>query len=309
MRAAAIDVGTNSVLLTVAEIKPSGKLSALCQAQKITRLGKDTHTTKRLLPERIRKTVQTVKNFQRIAQKLEAEKLWLVGTSALREARNRADFVKRLKSETGLKIEIISGKKEAELGLLGALSDLRLSKLKFTLIDIGGGSTEITLSVNSKILSSTSLNFGAVRLTEQFFPKNAVSQPGLQTLLAFLSYNWQRFKRWKFANSDLVGTGGTVTTLAALDLNLKKYQSKKVHGHLLKLTTLERFLQKLSRLNLSQRKKYLKIDPGRADIIVAGAAILLSFMHHFGFEKITISDKGLRWGLLYSKLNSKLNLT
>ncbi len=302
MRAAAIDVGTNSVLLTVVEMKPSGELSGIYEAQKITRLGRDTHTTKRLAAEPIRKTIQVISNFQRIAQKFEAEKIWLVGTSALREARNRADFVKQLKAETGLKIKIISGKKEAELGLLGALSDLKLNRRKITLLDIGGGSTEITLSENKKLLSSTSLNLGAVRLTEKFFPKNIVTQPGLQALLKSLSFPWKSLKNWNFASSELVGTGGTVTTLAGLDLNLKKYQSKKVHGHILKLTALERILQKISHLNLAQRKKYLKIDPNRADIITAGAAILLSFMRHFGFDEIKASDKGLRWGLLYSRM-------
>ncbi len=302
MRVAAIDIGTNSVLLTVAELSPSGKLKPVYETQKITRLGRETAQTRRLSPVSMKKTLKAVRDFQNQAVKLGVGPIWAVGTSALREAKNSGEFIRRLQARTGLKLEIISGRKEAELGLKGALIDLKLSRPKIILLDIGGGSTEVTLARRQRIIKSTSLNLGAVRLTEQFFPSNIITPTRLQNLLNYLSEGWTRPKGWNLMNSQLVGIGGTITTLAALDLSLKRYDSKKVHGYVLSADKVKDFLLKLSNLTLLRRKKLLRLDPARADIIVAGVAILLSFMETFHFSQIRVSDKGLRWGLIYSKL-------
>ena len=302
MRVAAIDIGTNSVLLTVAELSLSAKLKPILEAQKITRLGRGTAQTKRLSRENVKKTLAVVSEFQNQAVKLGAGSIWAVGTSALREAKNSGEFIRRLQARTGLKLEIISGQKEAELGLRGALIDLKLSQPKIILLDIGGGSTELTLAQRRKIIKSTSLNLGAVRLTERFFPSNIITQTRLQNLLNYLSDGWIRPKGWSLMNSQLVGIGGTITTLAALDLKLKRYDSKKVHGYILSADKVKDFLLQLSNLTLSRRKKLLRLDPARADIIVAGVAILLSLMETFHFSRIRVSDKGVRWGLIYSKL-------
>ena len=302
MRVAAIDIGTNSVLLTVAELSLSGKLKPIHEAQKITRLGEKTAQTKSLSRENMKKTLAAVSVFQNQAVKLGAGPIWTVGTSALREAKNSGEFIRRLQARTGLELEIISGKEEAELGLKGALIDLKLSRPKIILLDIGGGSTEVTLARRQRIVKSTSLNLGAVRLTEQFFPSNIITPTRLQNLLNYLSDGWIRPKSWSLMNSQLVGIGGTITTLAALDLSLKRYDSKKVHGYVLSADKVMNFLLQLSNLPLSKRKKLLHLDPDRADIIVAGVAILLSFMETFHFSRIRVSDKGVRWGLIYSKL-------
>jgi exopolyphosphatase/guanosine-5'-triphosphate,3'-diphosphate pyrophosphatase len=302
MRVAAIDIGTNSVLLTMAEFFPSGKLNPLYEAQRITRLGRGTAETKSLSRENMKKTLAVVSEFQNQAVKLGAGPIWTVGTSALREAKNSGEFIRRLQARTGLELEIISGRKEAELGLRGALIDLKLSRPKIILLDIGGGSTEVTLARRRRIVKSTSLNLGAVRLTEQFFPGNIITSARLHNLLNYLSDGWIRPKGWSLMNSQLVGIGGTITTLAALDLSLKRYDSKKVHGHILSVYKVKDFLLQLSSLTLAGRKRFLHLDPARADIIVAGVAILFSFMENFYFSRIRVSDKGVRWGLLYSKL-------
>jgi exopolyphosphatase / guanosine-5'-triphosphate,3'-diphosphate pyrophosphatase len=158
------------------------------------------------------------------------------------------------------------------------------------------------LAERQRIIKSTSLNLGAVRLTEQFFPGNIITSARLHNLLNYLSDGWARLKSWNLISSQLVGIGGTITSLAALDLNLKRYDSKKVHGHILSADKVKDFLLQLSNLTLSKRKKFLHLDPARADIIVAGVAILFSFMENFHFSQIRVSDKGVRWGLLYSKL-------
>src|SRR3990172_5327274 len=138
MRAAALDLGTNSVLLAVAESRSGKKLKAVCELQKITRLGKGLQKTGRLSRAGISRTLNVVSQFKDIAERHGAKKIWVIGTEALRSAKNREEFVQKLQKETGLNLEIISGKKEAELGLRGARHDLSGVKSKVALIDIGG---------------------------------------------------------------------------------------------------------------------------------------------------------------------------
>ncbi|OGC91523.1 MAG: hypothetical protein A2142_03075 [candidate division Zixibacteria bacterium RBG_16_48_11] len=302
MRVAAIDIGTNSALLTVVQLQKPGKLQGVYEAQKITRLGKGTDKSKKLSMSSMRRTLAAVRQFQNIALKYRAEKIWAVGTSALREAANRHKFIKMVKRGTGLKVEIISGKKEAILTFKGALLGLKLKTPKITLIDIGGGSTEISWVTKGRLRKSISLDLGSVRLTEQYFPKNLSNKDRIWSLNVFLCNNWNKLAEWKFQDSILVGTAGTVTTLAALDLDLRKYNSGKVHGHSLAQIKVQKLFEKLCSLNLSRRKKLLSTEPKRADVIVAGSAILLSFMQFFKFERIIVSDRGLRWGLIRHKL-------
>ncbi|OGC90944.1 MAG: hypothetical protein A2142_00330 [candidate division Zixibacteria bacterium RBG_16_48_11] len=302
MRVAAIDIGTNSVLLTVAELSVSGRLKPVYEAQKITRLGQGTDQSKSLSQASMDRTLSVIRVFQGRAKKLGVQKIWAVGTSALRMANNRKVFQEKIQTRTGLKLEIISGKKEAKLGLKGALVDLHLSKSKITLLDLGGGSTEVSLAKRGTPLRGISLDLGAVRLTEKHFRYNVVTQSRLQSLLEDASTSWRKLEKWNLQNSELVGTGGTVTTLAALDLNLTSYQSEKVHGHILTIQRVQKFLHILGEMTLSRRKKYLRLDPKRADIIVAGTAILFSFLQHFKFRQIRVSDKGLRWGVILTKL-------
>jgi exopolyphosphatase/guanosine-5'-triphosphate,3'-diphosphate pyrophosphatase len=302
MRVAAIDIGTNSVLLTVAKLLTDRKLKPVYGAQAVTRLGRDTDRTKRISKQSMNRTLRAVKKFRDVALRHGAEKIWATGTSALREAVNREEFTSRAKNETGLTIEIVSGKTEAVLTFKGALQDLEVDSPTIALIDIGGGSTEVSLVINGRLRKSTSLNLGSVRLTEQFFPQNIINPDRIGNLEDFLEVNWNSLKNWKFENSVLVGTAGTITTLAALDLKLNSYHYEKIHGHILTLAKIRHLYQKLSSMNLPLRRKLLKIEPKRADVIVAGCSILLSFMPFFKFDRIVVSDRSLRWGLIRHKL-------
>ncbi|OGC78460.1 MAG: hypothetical protein A2Z27_03770 [candidate division Zixibacteria bacterium RBG_16_50_21] len=302
MRVAAIDIGTNSVLLTVAGSLPYQKLKAIYEAQTVTRLGRGTDRTNRISQQSMSRTLSAVKKFRNIALRHGAERIWAIGTSALREASNREQFISRVKKETGLTIEIVSGKTEAVLTFKGGLLNLEVDSPKIALIDIGGGSTEVSLVINGRLRKSTSLNLGSVRLTEQFFPRDVIIDNRVERLNDFLGDKWSKLSNWNFKNSILVGTAGTITTLASLDLKLKKYDSEKIHRHLLTRARIQQLYQKLSSMNLPLRKKLLKIEPKRADVIVAGCSILLSFMQFFKFERIVVSDRGLRWGLIRHKL-------
>ncbi|HKZ22472.1 MAG TPA: hypothetical protein VJ165_04635, partial [candidate division Zixibacteria bacterium] len=243
-----------------------------------------------------KRVLKTIQNFQRKAVKLKAEKIILMGTAALREAKNTSYFKKLIQDKTGLKLEVISGEKEAELAFWGAIADFKHKSKKFTLLDIGGGSTEVISGTRNKILKLKSLNIGSLRLTERFL-KN--QKEGYFKMIKFINQKFLTLKRnFDLKNPLLIGSGGTITALGALSLNLKKYERTKVHGLVLSYESINSLLEKLKSMSLVQRRRFLQIDPQRADIIIAGTVILQQFMEQFGFKDIAISDKSLRWGIL-----------
>lgn len=294
MRIAVIDLGTNTALLTVAEI--NRKISPLLDCKETPRLGENVDKTKQISPASIKRVLKTMQDFKKKAIKLKAEKIILIGTAALREAKNTAYFKNLIQNKTGLKLEVISGRKEAELAHRGAIADFKRKSKKFTLLDIGGGSTEVILGTPQKILKLKSLNIGSLRLTERFLKDK---KGGYPKLIKFLNRQFKALKKnFDTKKSLLIGSGGTITTLGALSLKLKKYDKTKVHGLVLTKSKIHSLLSTLQKMPLAQRRRFMKIDPQRADIISAGTAILKQFMEQFGFQDIVISDKSLRWGIL-----------
>lgn len=294
MRIAVIDLGTNTALLTVAEI--NRKIISLLDCKETPRLGENVDKTKKISSASIKRVLKTIQNFQKKATGLKADKIILIGTSALREAKNTAQFKRLIYKKTGLRLEVISGRKEAKLAFWGAIADFKYKNKKFTLLDIGGGSTEVIIGTQKKILKLKSLNVGSLRLTERFL-KN--QKDGYSKMIEFINHKFSELKKnFDTKNSLLIGSGGTITTLGALSLNLKKYEKTKVHGLVLPPKKINSLSEKLSNMSLAQRRRFLQIDPKRADIIIAGTAILKQFMEQFGFKNIVISDKSLRWGVL-----------
>lgn len=294
LRVAVIDLGTNTALLTVAEI--NRKIISLLDCKETSRMGENVDKTKKISPASIKRVLKTIQNFKKQALKLKAQKIILIGTAAAREAKNTSYFKKLIQNETGLRLEVISGKKEAELAFWGAVADFKHKSKKFTLLDIGGGSTEVIIGTQKKILKLKSLNLGSLRFTERFL-KN--QKDGYFKMLEFIHEKFSELKNnFDLKNSLLIGSGGTITTLGALSLNLKKYEKIKVHGLVLSNKTINSLLERLRNMSLVQRRRFMKIDPKRADIIIAGTVILKQFMEKFGFKDIVISDKSLRWGVL-----------
>ena len=301
LRVAVIDLGTNTALLTVAEINQ--KINSLLDCKETPRLGENVDKTKRISSASIKRVLKTIQSFKKKALKLKTQKIVLIGTAALREAKNTSYIKKLIQDETGLRLEVISGRKEAELAFRGAIADFKHKSKQFTLLDIGGGSTEVILGTPQKILKLKSLNMGSLRLTERFL-KN--KKNGYAKMIEFINQNFSELKKnFRLKNSLLMGSGGTITTLGALSLNLKKYEKTKVHGLVLPIKKINSLLEKLSNMPLAQRKGFMKIDPQRADIIIAGTVILKQFMEQFGFKDIVISDKSLRWGVL-EQIRAKL---
>lgn len=304
-RLATVDLGTNTVRLLVVEAD-DGAWRALHQTQRVTRLGEGQAATGRLLPEPMRRTAAAVAEFARAARGLGATRVRIVATSAVREAGNRAEFVAQLEAEAGEAVEVVSGEDEARLTLRGVTSGLPGLGESFVLLDIGGGSTEF-LRARPGLTAAVSLRLGVVPLVEQW------GDPG--------PVRWVRFAQMRehierrlaaelpdaigaAGTDELVGTAGTITTLAALDLGLPAYDAARVHGHRLGRAAVERELARLGALSVADRGRLPCLEPGRADVIIPGIAICLAAMARLGRESLVVSDRGLREGILCELLGA-----
>jgi exopolyphosphatase/guanosine-5'-triphosphate,3'-diphosphate pyrophosphatase len=267
----------------------------------VTRLGEGQAAAGRLLPEPMRRTAAAVTEFAQAARRLGATRLRIVATSAVREAANRAEFVAALEAQAGEPVEVVSGEEEARLALQGVASGLPDLGESFVLFDIGGGSTEFVRARAGRAAAAVSLRLGVVPLAE------AWSEPG--------PVRWDRFAQMRAGierqlaaevpptiaaagAGELVGTAGTVTTLAALDLGLAAYDADRVNGHRLTRAAVERALARLGALPVADRGRLPCLEPGRADLIIPGIAICLAALARFGREQLVVSDRGLREGLL-----------
>ena len=289
-RYAAIDVGTNSVLLLVAERDAGGRWQPLLERAEITRLGKGVDQSKRLLPEAIEVTIRVLEQFSDEARKLGAEKIVTSATSAARDASNGADFIHAAKTRAGLDIEIIAGEEEARLSYASAHADFG-GEAALIVLDIGGGSTEFIYgSREGKVQFRHSFDVGSVRMTERFAGDAAKIRAHLRATFAQLPPPPQQAR--------LVGVAGTVTTVLSVSRGIEPYDATKVHGATMPLSEVSTVSAKLQSLDLEARKKLPGLQPKRADVIPAGALILEEAMRAVNAVELTVSDRGLRWGLL-----------
>ncbi|MGM0499731.1 MAG: Ppx/GppA phosphatase family protein [Bacillota bacterium] len=298
LRAAAVDIGTNSCRLLIAEKKSDKSFDILNRNLEITRLGEGVDQNKILKEKAVNRVFNVLKEYKKTADKFQVDSIRVVGTSALRDVKNSHLLAEKI-NDLGLKLEIISGEKEAELNYLGAVSNLEDN---FLLIDIGGGSTEFIWSDSSEI-NFRSLDVGCVRMTEKFIsaPEEKVSLTEINKiknhvdnlLLKELELD-EKFK--------VKGVGGTITTLAAVKLALEVYDSSKIENLKLKYSELEKIMNRLTELNLEARKKVKGLQPKRADIIVSGLIILMTIMEYINSQELYVSDHDLLYGLLKEEL-------
>ena len=306
MRLAVIDVGTNTVRLLVAESDEPSAYRPLLAAQAITRLGQGLLPTKRLQPEPIRRTLEVLRRFRELAEAHGAAMIIAVGTSALREAENRTQFTTAARGETGVHITVIPGEEEARLALLGVRAGLPDAPARLLMMDIGGGSTELLLADGEAIRAAVSTDLGAVRLTESWLHGDPPTPAELESVRRTAAGYFERARSGELrdlAGADaFVGTAGTVTSLAAVDLALVPYDPSRVTGHRLTRDRVAGWLQRLAALRLEDRRQVPGLEPARADIIVAGTVVCLTAMDVLGFPALTVSDGGLREGILLDAL-------
>lgn len=296
MISAAIDIGTNTILLTVKNIE-TGEI--IGDFQEIARLGENLTLTGIIGNPAKERAVKILLNYKEKADLLKVDHFSVIATSAMRDAKNQREIIDFVKSETGFEIEVISGDREATLTYLGGLDSLEIQSQKSALIDIGGGSTEYILGNGKDIFQKLSLNIGTVRLSERFnlFTEN----PSEYQISKFNDFVKSELTKIPFSGSDeitWVGVAGTATSLSAVLLNLEKYQANIVHGSKLKFSELNRLTEEFSDLSPTEIVNKYPILNKRQDLILAGCLILKCSFEHFEIEEMTVSDRGLRYGVL-----------
>lgn len=301
MRVATIDIGTNSVLLLVAEVERDrgGALIPLLERATVTRLGEGVDRNRRLLEAASERTLVCLADYERELSRLGVTVLDAVGTSAMRDADGGQSFVSRAKDVLGVAPRVIDGSEEARLTFAGALSGLPQMG-PVTVFDIGGGSTEIVVGSRGwnerRISAAVSLNIGSVRLFERHVKSDPPSPVEMQLVERDIAAALLDAPRPE-ADATLVGVAGTVTQLAALELELPRYDAARVHGYTLTQSAVERLATRLASLDVAQRRALPGMEPSRADVIVVGSAIARAVLQWSGATELVVSDRGVRWGL------------
>ncbi len=303
MIVAALDIGTNSVKLVVSE--DNGKVTL--DEVRITRLGEGVDSAGKLGAEASARTLKAVTEFARLADTHGATVRAGVGTSALRDASDGAEFARRASEIFGGPVEIISGEREAELTFLAVSRDPDLP-LEASVIasDIGGGSSEVVLGDGEKSSFRTSLQLGAVRLTERTQPSDPWTPEDLARARALADEAVAALPTAAL-ETTFVACGGTAANLAGMALSAPGEGGTlaDIHGFVLSAQTLDRQITTLASLPLAQRKSVPGLEPDRAEVIIAGAILQRALLQHFRLDALTVSVRGLRYGLLSSLLQKE----
>lgn len=296
-RVAAIDIGTNSVLLLVA----SGSAESLApelERATITRLGEGVDRTRKLDPKAVERTLACLAEYARELSARDVDALEVVGTSAMRDAAGGSEFTEAAAALLGVRPRTIDGLEEAALTFAGSLSGLAL-RGAVSVFDVGGGSTEIIegdVESRDAPQNAVSLDVGSVRLFERHVRHDPASTAERALVVEDIRRALATTKRPSGA-STLVGVAGTVTTLAAIELGLDDYDSARVHGHTLSLESVSALADRLAILTLEERRALPGLEPKRADVIVVGAEIVRQVMLWSAQAELVVSDRGVRWGL------------
>jgi exopolyphosphatase/guanosine-5'-triphosphate,3'-diphosphate pyrophosphatase len=316
MRVASIDIGTNTILLLIAKLD-RGNVKPLVDVETIARLGEGVQKNGMLSQEAMTRGFQTLSQYMQRCRSMDAERVFAVGTSALREAVNASEFLNRIKERLGLCIDIISGEEEALFSFLSVARDLAHSqardqacgpgksdKRSTLVVDVGGGSTEFILGKGDRVDKWTSLPLGAVRMTEQFLHSDPVSQEEWQEMEKAIRERLSEIPRAE-EPVNMVAVGGTATTLASVEQGLKTFDFAKIHRSCLTAEALRNQLLLYRSKTIEERKNLPGLAPARADVIPAGGAILSMAMDALQCPSLLVSCHGVRYGVLYRHLGLK----
>ena len=302
-RYAVVDVGTNSVKFHLAERRPDGTWRTIVDRAEVTRLGEGVHESGRLDDAAMTRTLDAIAAMVAEARGAGAEEIAAVGTAGLRRASNGADFVAAAEERCGVRIDVISGEDEARLAYLAAVSALELPSEPIVVFDTGGGSSQFTFGHGTHVDEHVSVEVGAVRLTERFGLDGAVSEETLRAALDAIAADFAVLDD-RTSPAALVGLGGAVTNLAAVKLGLEDYDPDVVHGTVLDRAEVDRQLELYRTRSADERRGVVGLQPGRADVILAGACVVRTVLDELACESLTVSDRGLRHGVLVERFGS-----
>lgn len=307
-RVAAIDCGTNSIRLLVADVPAAGGATDLVRRMEVVRLGQGVDATGRLAPEAIERTRKVLAEYAGTARDLGAQDVRMVATSATRDAANRADFEQMVLATLGRLPDVVPGSEEAELSFLGATASLETAaaahgtaapRAPFLVVDIGGGSTEFVLGDADGPRAARSVDIGCVRLTERRLagdpPGDAEVRATVADIRAALALVAEEVPVREAVS--LVGLAGSVTTVAALALDLPEYDPVAIHGSRIPAADVRRVSERLLAMPRRQRAELPVMHPGRVDVIGAGALILRVIVDEFGMDEVAVSEHDILDGI------------
>jgi exopolyphosphatase/guanosine-5'-triphosphate,3'-diphosphate pyrophosphatase len=300
---AGIDIGTNALRLLIAEMRRPGsrvEIRPIHEERRITRLGEGLVNSGLLSPPAIDRTLQALKAFQSVLAGHSIGEVIAVATSAVREAGNGRSFLDRLREETGLAAEVISGEEEALRTLKGVRYGLRPEDSNILVMDIGGGSTEWMVVTDGEIRGVKTVEIGVVKLADRYLTSDPLSDGDQRRLIRGIQETIEPALRSLGSSSlhRLIGTAGTVTTLAALELGMTVYEASRIQNSTLDLDRIEFWYRNLVGMTLAERRGLAGLERGREDLIIPGTALLMTAMRLLGVREVVVSDYGLKEGVL-----------
>jgi exopolyphosphatase/guanosine-5'-triphosphate,3'-diphosphate pyrophosphatase len=298
---AAIDLGTNTVLMVIGRKRADGSVEVLDDVHAIARLGQGVDANRRILPEAQERVCRVLSSYRELGVSCGADEIRAFGTSALRDAANKEDFVQRVRSDAGIDLVEVSGADEARHTFRGAAFGMDLPE-RYAVVDLGGGSTELALGSEAGLERAASADVGAVRVTERCFPQLPPTDQQQQHGVEMARVLFEEL--FPLPDVALVGVAGTVTTLGALDMRIDRFDAEDLNGHFLKRERVEELAGHLLSLRYEEIRAMPQVSDQRADIISAGALILRTFLHVFAQPGLTVSTRGIRYGLLLDMLGA-----
>ena len=302
-RVAAIDMGTNSTRLLVADVIGHGVDATVITIERrmtITRLGQGVDADRRLHPDAIARTLSALGEYGDVIRAHDVTAVRAVATSAARDADNRDDLFGPANGLIGARPEVISGSDEAELSFLGATAELSGVTAPYLVVDIGGGSTEFVVGHRAPE-ASVSVDMGCVRLTEQFLESDPPAPEELSNAVGYVRdilRDVEQEVRGVASASTMIGLAGTVSTLAALDIGLATYDRDRIHGYVLTRAAAEDAFRTLATESREERRHNPGLEPGRVDVIVGGAIVLVTILRTFDYDELVVSESDILDGMV-----------
>ncbi len=299
-RLAGVDIGTLTCRLLIADLSPSGRLIEIRSERRILRLGEGVDQTKQLSDVAMDRVLQCLKEWREMIDASHVDAAAAVATSAVRAAKNRAEFLDRVKREAGFEVELISGEEEARRTMLGIRSGLSPDVTDVLALDIGGGSTEFILDRSGQKLAVRSIDIGVVRLCERLLLHDPPTDGEVRKTREWVARETKAavVGMGNYQTATFVGTAGTITSLAAMAQKLPVYEPARIHNYMLKLDTIRELGQTLLGTNKAARVGLPGLEKGREEFIAAGAIIIRTVMETLGVSAVLVSDLGLREGVL-----------
>ena len=303
---ASIDIGTNTVLLLIAEVDPTTfKFKSIVNLQRIPRIGKGLVPGQPIKKEKIEMLYSVLQEYSRLISENKCEIVLVKATNAFRIASNNRLLTDDIKTKFNIDIKVVTGKEEAMLSFLGATSNYN-SKYNFLVIDIGGGSTELIYGKKNKINFTQSFPVGVVSGTEIFYKSNPPTYLELDNFNNSIKQQLKEIASQDILPDKVIAIAGTPTTLACINQDLTEYNEDLIEGALLRYVDLEKIIITLSSLTSQEiKQKYKDIVNGREDVLLAGSQILATIMNMLNIDEVTVSTKGIRYGAIVDFVKNK----